>query len=273
MADPDARKARLGQQVQRLRVARGLSQKALAERAQLSARFVTEVEKGRANPSLGSLQELADGLAVPLLALLLPWAEAGDAEALERFCGLSRPEAEPVLAPLRQAQERAVVLLGLRGAGKSTVGPALASALGRRFVELDRLVEEQAGMRLSSIFEIHGEVHYRELERSVLRALLDEDPRVVVAVSGGIVTDDDALALLRGRTQTVWLKAPPQAHWDRVVAQGDERPMDGRSEAREELEQLYWRRAPLYGLADVVVETMGRDMPAVVDEVQARLAR
>jgi XRE family transcriptional regulator, aerobic/anaerobic benzoate catabolism transcriptional regulator len=220
----------LGARVRGLRDARALTRHALAERSGLSLRFLADVESGKANPSLGSLHELAAALDVDVIALL-----------------------EPLTS------ERPVALLGLRGAGKSTVGKRVARALGRRFVELDREIEREAGMSLAELFALHGEAHYRTLEQRVLVALLStrsggEKP-LVVATGGGIVTHDESFRFLKSRSLTVWLKATPQEHWDRVLAQGDVRPMDKRAQARAELEALYAARAPAYSSAELVVDT------------------
>lgn len=216
----------LGVRVRALRDTSGLTRQALAERSGLSLRFLADVEAGKANPSLGSLHDLALALDVPVVQLL------------------ERP-----------AQERPVALLGLRGAGKSTVGKRVAKALGWPFVELDREIEREAGMALAEVFSIHGEAHYRTLELRALMALLARDPRVVVATGGGIVTHDESFRFLKARALTVWLKATPQEHWDRVLGQGDVRPMERRAQARAELEMLYAARAPLYGQAELHVDT------------------
>jgi XRE family aerobic/anaerobic benzoate catabolism transcriptional regulator len=231
-----------------------MTAKQLAERAGLSARFLSSVEGGRANPSVGSLAEIARALGVELAALVAPEGPRGELVrwALEH----ADDEATRALAHLEQwdAKPRAVALLGLRGAGKSTYGPLLAEALGREFVEVDRRIEAEAGMDLGALFELHGEAHVRALEHRVLEELLDGPP-AVLEVGGGAVTHDESWRLLREKARTVWLQANPGAHWDRVVAQGDLRPMGGRERARAELEALYAERAPLYARAELVVDT------------------
>ncbi len=162
-----------------------------------------------------------------------------------------------------------VVLVGLRGAGKSTVGKAVAKKLGIPFVELDALVAQEAGMTLSTIFEVHGEEYFRRAEREVLTRLLEKEERAVVATSGSIVNDRETWALLRDRTTTVWLKAKPEDHWERVVAQGDGRPMAGRPRAMAELRAIYAARKETYARARVIVETSG--VTAV--EAAARVAQ
>lgn len=219
-------KVDLGVRVKALRDKLRLTRPELAARSGLSVRFLADVEAGKANPSLGSLHELADALDVTVVSLL------------------ERP-----------SHQRPIALLGLRGAGKSTVGKRLAKALGWSFVELDREIEREAGMPLSEVFSIHGEAHYRTLELRALTMLLAADLQLVVATGGGIVTHDESFRFLKARALTVWLKATPQEHWDRVLAQGDRRPMERRAQARAELEMLYSARAPLYGQAELHVDT------------------
>ena len=159
--------------------------------------------------------------------------------------------------------------MGLRGAGKSAIGEAVAERLGVPFVELDALVAREAQMTLESIFEIHGERYYRAIEREVLRRLLDEGAPAVIATGGSLVTDPETWGLLRSRARTVWLKATAREHWDRVVRQGDVRPMRGRPRAMNELKSLLAAREPLYALAEASVDTSRRDPSAVVERVVA----
>ena len=229
---PHVWKTALGERVRSLRDARGTTRQALADGAGLSLRFLADVEGGRANPSLGSLYDLARALDVDVTALL------------------------------ERRAARTVALLGLRGAGKSTVGKRVARALGWSFVELDKEIEREAGMSLAELFALHGEAHYRTLEQRVLLTLLTKSDRAVVATGGGLVTHEQSWELLKSRALTVWLKATPQEHWDRVLAQGDERPMHQRARARAELAQLYEARAPLYAAAELVVDTSALDVEA-----------
>jgi XRE family aerobic/anaerobic benzoate catabolism transcriptional regulator len=235
-------KRALADRVRALRLERGLSQKELAERAALSLRFLADVEGGRANPSLGSLIDLARALEVDVVALLATHTE-----------------------------QRCIALLGLRGAGKSTVGKRVARLLGWKFLELDKEIEREAGMSLSELFALHGEQHYRTLEHRVLSELLSRAEPLVLATGGGIVTHEESVRLLRRRALTVWLKATPQEHWDRVLAQGDQRPMQQRARARAELEELFARRAPLYAESDLIVDTSVYDADATATRIAAAL--
>jgi XRE family aerobic/anaerobic benzoate catabolism transcriptional regulator len=230
----------LGRRVRALRVARALTVKDLAARSGLSPRLLALVEAGQANPTLSSMADLAAALGATVTALLTDDVPAA----------------------------RAVALLGLRGAGKSTIGAALGDVLGWPFIELDRQIERESGLSLSTLFELHGEDHVRHLEARVVGELLSSARPAVMACGGGVVTAKDSFAALRARTLTVWLKATPQEHWDRVRAQGDERPMARRSGARAELDALWHARRPLYALAELHVDTSALS----VDEAVAVIA-
>lgn len=237
--------ARLGTKVRSLRKARDWSRRDLAQRTSISERFLADVEAGTANPSLLRLATLAQAFEVELTELLA----AGDAVA-------QRPH---------------VALLGLRGAGKSTVGPRLAERLGCPFVELDACIEASTGLRLGEIFQLHGESYYRDTERSALVRLLAGEP-CVLAASGGVVTDPQSFALLRRGARTVWLRAAPEDHWQRVINQGDLRPMADNEQAFADLRRILAERESLYRQADVVVDTSTQGLDEVVDAVQAALA-
>lgn len=236
----------LGRQVRRLREARDWSRRELATRADLSERFLAEIEKGTGNISVRGLDRLAAAL-----------------------------ETTPSELLARRADGRVgfVALLGLRGAGKSTVGPMLASELGRAFIELDALVERAAGLSAGEIFALHGEEYFRRLERDVLARHLAESAPSIIAAGGGLVADPATFDLLRRQARTVWLKATPERHWSRVVAQGDTRPMADHPAAMAELRRLWAARAPLYAEADVVVDTTDLAPAEVCDRVAQAVAR
>jgi XRE family aerobic/anaerobic benzoate catabolism transcriptional regulator len=165
-----------------------------------------------------------------------------------------------------------VALVGLRGAGKSTIGRALAQRLGVAFVELDGLVEKQAGLPLAAIFQLHGEAYYRRLAREVLSRFLAETAAAVIATGGGIVTDPPSFKLLQKRSRTVWLQASPEDHWQRVLEQGDVRPGAASPHAQEELRALLKSREPLYSQAELAVDTSRLGIDGAVEEIARKVA-
>lgn len=227
------------------RLERGWSQEGLARRARLSPRFVSQVESGAGNISILRLNDLADALELPLDALL------------------RRPHGPP---------PRVIALIGLRGAGKSTLGRRVARALKLPFFELDRLIEREAGLGLGEIFALHGEAYYRRLERRVLSRFLSSGGPAVLATGGGVVTDAASFELLQRRALTFWLRARPEEHLQRVAAQGDRRPMAGRADPLAELKSLLREREPLYGQAHHTIDTSRLSAAKAADTI-VRLAR
>lgn len=238
----DSLLATVGARVRATRERLGMSRRALSEKCGVSERFLAQLEGGQGNISLSRFAEVALALATTPAELL---AGAGTG---------------PSTAP--------VALLGMRGAGKSTIGAKLARRLGAKFVEVDKQIEQAAGMRLAEIFELHGEPYYRRLEREVLSQLLAESRPLVLATGGSIVSSP-AYDLLRERARTVWLRARAEDHWSRVVQQGDQRPMAQNPHAFAELRALLTEREPLYARAHHVVDTTGRTIDEVVDAVAA----
>lgn len=238
--------ANLGTRIRALRAARGFTLKELAERAELSARFLVQLESGTANVSVRKLAALARPLGTTPAELLAE--PAGET-------------ATPVIA-----------LLGLRGAGKTTIGKRLARRLRVPFVELDRRVEEAAGLSLDEIFALHGQDYYRRLEREALEAVLAQGRPTVVATGGGIVTSGETYALLRREAVTVWLRADAEDHWNRVVQQGDRRPMADNPGAMAELRRLLAARQPLYAEAEHVVDTSRLDVDEAVAAIEKKIS-
>jgi XRE family aerobic/anaerobic benzoate catabolism transcriptional regulator len=233
------------------RQALSLTRQALANQAGLSLRFLAEVESGQANVSVLKLADLAQALSVSLPSLL-----SGD----------SSPAARAPHPPV-------IALVGLRGAGKSTIGPLLARNLGLPFVELDTLIQESTGLALAELFELHGESFYRRAEREALERLVQSSKACVVAVSGGIVTHPQALELLRERTLMVWLKARPEQHIPRLEAQGDRRPMANRPNAQAQLQSLLRARTPFYRQARLSLDTSFDTPEVCADKLLTEIQR
>lgn len=234
--------AAVGARVRAQRERHGWTRRQLADRSGVSERFLAQLEAGQGNISLGRFADVAEALGTTPAALLAetPGAAAGT---------------------------RIVALLGVRGAGKSTVGAALARRHGVPFIEVDHAIERAAGLELGQIFEMHGEAYYRRLEREVLHRLLATPGAAVLATGGSIVNDAENYALLRRRARTVWLRARAADHWQRVVDQGDARPMAQNPHAFAELRALLHARAPLYAEAHHVIDTSDRTVDEVVDAV------
>jgi len=266
----------VGAAVRTLREERGLSRRALSDQSGVSERFLADLEGGTGNISVVRLAEVARALGTTAGALLRQGEGEGAGDATPNLlAGLSRDELHEAERWLRARFGRGegplVALVGLRGAGKSTIGRALAAKLAVPFFELDALVEEAAGLSLPGIFSLHGEAYYRRLAREVLTRFLAETEQGVLATGGGLVLDREAWRLLQRRCRTVWLQATPDDHWQRVLAQGDERPSAASPHARDELRALLKVREPLYAQAEMAVDTSRLGVPGAVREVLQRL--
>ncbi len=245
----------LGQTVRDLRKELGYTRRQLAGRSGISERFLAEIESGRANPSLLRTLELADGLGTTPEGLLR---------------GISNGHVPS--GDRHQEKSGIVALLGLRGAGKSTVGADLAKRLGREFVELDACIEQEVGLSLGEIFEVHGEIFYRRTERRVLEALIAQGNPMVLATGGGLVTERSTFDLIRLSSYTVWLHAEAQDHWVRVVSQGDTRPMGDDDQAFTHLCDILGEREKLYQQAEVTIHTSGKTVEEVTEELLFRFS-
>ncbi|MCA8941900.1 MAG: helix-turn-helix domain-containing protein [Planctomycetes bacterium] len=235
----------LGTTVRTMRKTRGWTRRDLANRTGISERFLADIETGKANPSLLKLCELANSLGTTTVDLL-------SAHLTQDGGGRSR----------------VIALLGLRGAGKSSVGHAVATTLGCPLIELDAEIEAATGLETGQIFQTYDETFYRRAERDTLRMLLANRPRpFVLTTGGGIVHERGTFDLLRSQTRTVWLKATPRDHWERVIAQGDTRPMADDDSAFAALCTILGEREHLYQQAEFTVDTSGRTVDEVVEEV------
>jgi XRE family aerobic/anaerobic benzoate catabolism transcriptional regulator len=247
---------RLAARVRARRKDLSLTLRELGESAGLSERFLVSLESGRANVSVIRLDDLARALGTTAAELIAAPAEA-------------RPSSAASKREAGRASGRGalVALLGLRGAGKTAIGERAARRLGVPFIELDDLVTERAGMSLGEIFELHGGAYYRKLSCEELTRLCASGARGILATGGSLVTDHQSYELLRGAALTIWLKAKPQDHWARVVAQGDARPMANRSGAMNELRALLRARRALYEQAAHVIDTSALGLERSVDRV------
>lgn len=266
--------AAVGARVRALRLHAGLTVKELSEQATLSPRFVNQLEAGTGNISIGGLARVAAALGRSMLDLIPPSADdrSLSAETWRLLSGFSSDDLQDLRQWIDQrkdgqSKKRFIALIGLRGAGKSTVGPLLAKRLKSEFVELDKWIEEAAGMSLGEIFATHGEAYYRRLERESIHRLFARSYGCVLASGGSVVSDPESWELIKRRCFTVWLHATPEEFMKRMRRQGDLRPMQGRPSAMDELKALLARREPLYAESSFKISTTGKAPAAVVTQI------
>ena len=269
--------AALGDKLREARAKKGLSRKVLAADSGVSERYLAQLEAGLGNVSILLLRQIASALDLSLIDLLAEDSEE-DAElslTTQFLRRLPRQKLAAVHSQLvrdygnaRNERMKRIALIGLRGAGKSTLGAKLAKKLAAPFVELDREIEREAGTSLSEIFLLYGQPGYRRYERRCLKNVLEKNERAVIATGGSIVSEPGTYELLLSSCFTVWLKAAPEEHMARVVAQGDTRPMAGNDQAMEDLRRILETRAMLYRQADVVVDTAGKSVEKSLAELR-----
>jgi XRE family aerobic/anaerobic benzoate catabolism transcriptional regulator len=262
----------LGQRVRTLRARHGLTRKALSLRAEVSERHLATLEYGIGNASILVLLQVAQALHVSLGDLI---GEAGDASPewrllREQLAGRDEPTLRRVRLALGDllgrddsaapTRSRRIALIGLRGAGKSTLGRLLAEELGFPFIELSREIERLAGCGIAEIQALYGQSGYRRYERQALSQTIALYEAAVIATPGGLVTDPPGFQQLRERCTTVWLAADPEDHMRRVAAQGDMRPMAASREAMEDLMGILAGRAAFYSRAALRVDTSAQPL-------------
>ena len=272
----------LGERVRNLRARAGLTRKALAASSGVSERHLANMELGIGNASVRVLAQIAAALDCPVTQLL---TEEGGSSPERLLIGAllhGRPEDELTRARLALAdlfgesgsastRLGRVALIGLRGAGKSTLGQMLAEAKGVPFVELTREIERVAGCSVNEIQNLLGQGAYRRYARRALEDVLSRSTDVVIATTGGLVSDVATYKLLLSQCLTVWLKATPEEHMQRVVAQGDLRPMSGNREAMDDLKRILASRAPLYAKAQITLETSGKALEANFEALRGQV--
>ena len=271
--------AAVGSRIRELRLEAGLTVKEFARRAVLSPRFINQLEGGEGNVSIAGLARVAAALGRSAHELIPPLD--GEHSVSAEIWRLVTSCTDNELRDLQQwlearngkSKPRFLALIGLRGAGKSTIGPALAKRLKTDFVEIDRTVEEAAGMSLAEIFATHGEAYYRELERESVIRLLSVSRGCVLVPGGSVVTDPESWDLIKRKCFTVWLHATPEEFMKRMRRQGDLRPMEGRPSAMNELKALLTRREPLYAESELKIKTTGKSPRTVVETIMKEAGR
>lgn len=276
----------LGKRVRTLRSRRGMTRKMLGHEADVSERHLAQLEAGEGNVSIVLLRRIAAALGASLTELFSTDIEKGTANEARREKALiqnflerlpAHRMEEAVARLLREfgAEENArrahIALVGIRGAGKSTLGSKLAASLQIPFIELDAEIEKDAGMPLGEIFSLYGQGGYRAIERRLLEKVLKQAPRAVLSIGGGVVSEKETYEYLLANCYTIWIKARPEEYMARVIAQGDLRVMGGSDQAMEELRQILEAREPLYRKADLSLDTSENSVEESFAKLRAAL--
>ena len=243
--------AEIGTRVRTERAKRGVTRKTLAQQCQTSERYLAQIETGAANPSVLVLDSIARALDLDPVDLMPP----------------PRLRATPGFHAGGRAHR--IALVGLRGAGKSTLGAALAARLSCGFIELDKMVERRHGAPAAELFEVYGQATFRRYERECLSAIVADNDAAVIATAGGIVADETTLSQLLAETHVIWLTATPADHMRRVMEQGDFRPMAKNRAAMNDLVAILSAREAAYGRSHARLETSGKTVEQCVDELVA----
>jgi XRE family transcriptional regulator, aerobic/anaerobic benzoate catabolism transcriptional regulator len=276
----------VGERVRIGRARRGMSRKSLSKASGVSERYLAELERGAGNASLLLLRQIADALGLEMANLVgerpeLPLELRLAMHQLERLTPVQLAEARHLIQQRFEADGKTsdgrIALVGLRGAGKTTLGRRGAEKLRMPFVELDREVERASGMELSEIFALHGQSMYRRLERQCLQTIVARFERVMIATGGSLVTEPATYDLLLSTCFVIWLSATPDEHMSRVLAQGDLRPMADAPQAMDDLKAILESRNPLYAKANAELMTSGRSetqaLGMLVDIISAAAPR
>lgn len=271
--------AEVGRLVRRGRARRGITRRQLAHESGISERYLAQIESGQGNPSVTVLRAIAQAMELSMTDLL-PAGGSRD-QALNRIVELlgrlpatewpaiAQSIEQRILAGAVSERANRIALVGLRGAGKSTLGRRLAKQLGWPFVELNRVIEQEYGASISMLIEMSGVRTFRRYERASLEKVIADHDKVVIATAGGIVSSTETYALLLRRTHAVWIKAQPQEHMSRVMAQGDFRPMAENREAMADLVAILEARSADYSQAEAALDTSGE----TVEQSLAKMLR
>jgi XRE family aerobic/anaerobic benzoate catabolism transcriptional regulator len=266
----------LGTRVRELRNRRGMTRKMAAHEADVSERHLAQLEAGEGNVSIVLLRRIADALSVSLAELFAPEVEEPmEKRLIHRFLDrLPAHRLEDVVfrlmrdfGPEEKVRRMRIALIGVRGAGKSTLGLRLSAETNIPFIELDREIEKDTGIPLAEIFSLYGQSGYRAIERRTLERVIHENDHAILSVGGGVVSEKETYDYLLSNCCTVWINAQPEEHMSRVMAQGDFRVMAGSDQAMEDLRRILKAREPLYQKADIYLDTSGSS----VDQSFAKL--
>ena len=276
--DDDQYLQRLGLRVRDTRARLNMTRKVLAAASGVSERYLAQLEGGRGNISILLLRQVARALSLALPDLLREERERSIklmqlTRYLEQLSPRRLQQARGMLVSALgefdpQQRRRHIALIGLRGAGKSTLGKALADTLKRPFIELDQEIEREAGVPLAEIFSLYGQAAYRRLELRCLENVTELHAQAVIATGGSLVTEPDTFETLRSCCFTIWLEASAEEHMQRVIDQGDMRPITGREESMSYLRQILEQRESLYRQADATLDTSGKTVEESLIELQ-----
>lgn len=268
---------KFGERIRGERARRGMSRRLLASHAGISERYLAQLESGKGNVSIVLLRHIASALGLPLTRLVEDAPPSPELELVQQLLGRLTPaQLKDVYASLTAAEAstsraQRVALVGLRGAGKTTLGTSIAEARGVPFFELDREIERLSGSAIGAILELYGQPAYRRYELQALQGLLAAHPRFVVATGGSLVSESATYELLLRNCMTVWVRTTPEEHMRRVLAQGDLRPMAGSHQAMDDLRRILAERTELYGRADIILDTTGTAVRKSVRELLRNL--
>ena len=272
----------LGERIREARARRGMTRKILARDSAVSERYLAQLETGHGNISIILLRQIAQAMGLPLADLVREGPERSVElalllQTLERLSPAELGQARQLLAgafgaAMAEGRRHRIALIGLRGAGKSTLGRRLAEARGIPFIELDREIERESGLELGEIFALYGQPAFRRFERRCLEAVIERHQSAVIATGGSLVSEPGTFDLLLAGCFTVWLKAAPEEHMGRVLAQGDTRPMADNTEAMDDLRRILAGRDALYSKADAVVDTAGKTVEQSLAELSAAIS-
>lgn len=264
----------VGDSVRACRTSRRMSRRELSERSGVSPRYLVKLEGGDGNISIGLLKKIALALEVPIEQFLIDaeppdpdsrrimdWYRDADEATRERVQQILEPD------QMRGGKAERACLVGLRGAGKSTLGARIATSFDAPFIELNHEIERHTDMPISEIIALYGQEGYRQLEATTLADIIEKHERAVVAVAGGIVSNEDTYLTLLSRFHTIWIKTSANEHMDRVRAQGDLRPMEGNPQAMNQLQQILNAREVLYAQADHQLDTSGKPVESSLTEL------
>lgn len=269
---------RLGEHIRDLRVRRGMTRAIMARDSGVSIRFLAQLESGEGNISILRLRQVAQAMAIPLEDIIRVEPEQAPeitllGQFLSRLSSAQLTEARTLLRNAFENKNRSkrIALIGLRGAGKSSLGKMLAAHLHIPFIELAEVIERVAGANMSEVFSLYGQAAYRRYERRALDWLIENHDTFVLSTGGSISTEPATFSELLTSCYTVWLKASPAEHMARVVAQGDRRPMGDNREAMQDLERILIGREPMYRKADATVDTSGLDIEQSLIELTRQI--